>query len=1189
MRKMKTMDGNNAAAHIAYGFTDVAAIFPITPSSTMAEHVDEWSAQGRKNIFGQTVRVAEMQSEGGAAGAVHGSLQSGALTTTFTASQGLLLMIPNMYKIAGELLPCVFHVSARAVAANSLSIFGDHQDVMAARQTGFAMLAESSVQQVMDLAAVSHLAAIKGRIPFVNFFDGFRTSHEAQKIEVIEYDELAGLIDQDALNAFRRRALNPDHPVVRGTAQNPDVYFQEREISNSYYDAIPEIVESYMGEIKKLTGREYHLFNYYGAPDADRIIVAMGSACDVIEETVDYLNGKGEKVGLLTVHLYRPFSLEHFFRYIPKTVKKIAVLDRTKEPGSIGEPLYLDVKSAFYGKEWQPLIVGGRYGLGSKDVIPSHILPVFENLKLAVPKDRFTLSIVDDVTFTSLPAGEDIDTTPAGTTACKFWGLGSDGTVGANKAAVKIIGDHTDMYAQAYFAYDSKKSGGITVSHLRFGKKPIKSSYLINKADFVACHNQSYVNKYNVLAGLKPKGVFLLNCTWTPEELAEKLPGFMKRYIAKNEIQFYTLDGAGIAQSLGLGGRINMVMQSAFFKLAAIIPMADAVKYLQQAVVDDYGNQGQKVIDMNYAAIEKGMASIVKIEVPADWKDAADTPRDVKTVACACSSESVAKDLPSFVEELLIPMNRQEGDNLPVSAFKELADGTFPVGTAAFEKRGIALNVPEWQIEHCIQCNQCAFVCPHASIRPVLATEAEMKAAPEGFTAKAAIGAKDLQFRIAVSPLDCIGCGNCAQVCPAKEKALVMKPFESQQGQAPLWDYAMSVAPKANPMNKETVKGSQFETPLLEFSGACGGCGETPYAKLVTQLFGDRMMIANATGCSSIWGASAPSMPYTKNHLGHGPAWANSLFEDNAEYGYGMFLGVKQSRQRLAADIEAAAKLPVSDELKAAFADWLANIDNGAGTRERAAKLTSLLATEKGGDALLNSIYANKDFLVKRSHWIFGGDGWAYDIGFGGLDHVLAMNEDVNVMVFDTEVYSNTGGQSSKSTPTAAIAKFAASGKRTKKKDLGMIAMSYGYVYVAQIAMGADKNQTLKAIAEAEAYPGPSLIIAYAPCINHGLKAGMGASQLEEKKAVEAGYWGMYRYNPALLEQGKNPFSLDSKEPTASFKEFLMGEVRYSSLKKQFPEQADALFDKTEKDAKERLQTYKRLVKSYAEAAEGKA
>ena len=1183
------MDGNNAAAHIAYAFTDVAAIFPITPSSTMAEYVDEWSALGQKNIFGQTVKVAEMQSEGGAAGAVHGSLQSGALTTTFTASQGLLLMIPNMYKIAGELLPGVFHVSARAVAANSLSIFGDHQDVMATRQTGFALLAESSVQQVMDLSAVAHLAAIKGRVPFLNFFDGFRTSHEAQKIEVMEYDELAKLIDQEALNAFRRRSLSPDHPVVRGTAQNPDIYFQEREVSNSYYEAIPGIVEEYMGEINKLTGRDYHLFNYYGAQDADRIIIAMGSVCDVVEETVDYLNARGEKVGLLTVHLYRPFSLEHFFRYIPKTVKKIAVLDRTKEPGSIGEPLYLDVKSAFYGTEWQPVIVGGRYGLGSKDVIPSHILPVFENLKLPVPKDRFTVSIVDDVTFTSLPAGPDIDTTPAGTTACKFWGLGSDGTVGANKAAVKIIGDHTDMYAQAYFAYDSKKSGGITVSHLRFGKKPIKSSYLINKADFVACHNQSYVNKYDVLAGLKPKGVFLLNCTWSAEELDEKLPGFMKRFIAKNEIQFYTIDGAGIAQQLGLGGRINMVMQSAFFKLAAIIPLEEAVKYLQKAVVDDYGNQGQKIIDMNYAAIEKGMESAVKISVPEAWKNAQDKARDIQHVACACSSEAVIDDLPAFVEELMVPMNRQEGDNLPVSAFKGREDGTFPVGTSAYEKRGIALNVPEWQIEHCIQCNQCAFVCPHASIRPALATESEMKAAPAGFTAKAAVGAKELQFRIAVSPLDCIGCGNCAQVCPAKEKALVMKPFESQLGQAPLWDYAMSLAPKANPMNKETVKGSQFETPLLEFSGACGGCGETPYAKLVTQLFGDRMMIANATGCSSIWGASAPSMPYTKNHLGQGPAWANSLFEDNAEYGYGMFLGVKQSRQRLANDIAAASKLAVSDELKAAFEDWLANIDNGAGTRERAAKLIALLENEKGSDALLNSIYENKDFLVKRSQWIFGGDGWAYDIGFGGLDHVLAMNEDVNVLVFDTEVYSNTGGQSSKSTPTAAIAKFAASGKRTKKKDLGMIAMSYGYVYVAQISMGADKNQTLKAIAEAEAYPGPSLIIAYAPCINHGLKAGMGASQLEAKKAVEAGYWGMYRYNPALLEQGKNPFSIDSKEPTASFKEFLMGEVRYSSLQKQFPEQAEALFVKTEQDAKERLESYKRMAKSFAEAVAAKA
>jgi pyruvate-ferredoxin/flavodoxin oxidoreductase len=1188
MKKMKTMDGNNAAAHIAYAFTDVAAIFPITPSSTMAEYVDEWSAQGLKNIFGQNVRVAEMQSEGGAAGAVHGSLQSGALTTTFTASQGLLLMIPNMYKIAGELLPGVFHVSARAVAANSLSIFGDHQDVMATRQTGFALLAESSVQQVMDLAAVAHLAAIKGRVPFLNFFDGFRTSHEAQKIEVMEYEDLAKLVDQEALNAFRRRALNPDHPVVRGTAQNPDIYFQEREVSNSYYDAIPAIVEEYMGEISKLTGREYHLFNYYGAEDADRIIIAMGSVCDVIEETVDYLNGKGEKVGLLTVHLYRPFSLEHFFKFIPKTVKKIAVLDRTKEPGSIGEPLYLDVKSAFYGTDWQPVIVGGRYGLGSKDVIPSHIVPVFDNLKLPKPKDRFTVSIVDDVTFTSLPVGQDIDTTPPGTTACKFWGLGSDGTVGANKAAIKIIGDHTNMYAQAYFAYDSKKSGGITVSHLRFGKQPIKSSYLINKADFVACHNQSYVDKYDVLAGLKPKGVFLLNCTWTAEELEDKLPGFMKRFIANNGIQFYTIDGAGIAQQLGLGGRINMVMQSAFFKLASIIPLEEAVQYLKDAVVNDYGNQGQKIIDMNYAAIEKGMESAVKISVPDSWKTAADRESDIQKIACACSSTNVADDLPGFVKELMVPMNRQEGDSLPVSAFKGREDGTFPVGTSAYEKRGIAMNVPEWQIEHCIQCNQCAYVCPHAAIRPILISEAEMEAAPAGFTAKPAVGAKDLKFRMAVTPLDCIGCGNCAQVCPAKEKALVMQPFESQLVQAPLWDYAMTLAPKANPMNKASVKGSQFETPLLEFSGACGGCGETPYAKLVTQLFGDRMMIANATGCSSIWGASAPSMPYTKNHLGQGPAWANSLFEDNAEYGYGMFLGVSQSRQRLAAEIKAALELPVTAELKAAFSDWLANIENGEGTRDRASKIITLLEQEKGADSLLNSIYENKDFLVKRSHWIFGGDGWAYDIGFGGLDHVLAMNEDVNVMVFDTEVYSNTGGQSSKSTPTAAIAKFAASGKRTKKKDLGMIAMSYGYVYVAQIAMGADMNQTLKAIAEAEAYPGPSLIIAYSPCINHGLKAGMGASQLESKKAVAAGYWGMYRYNPTLLAQGKNPFSLDSKEPTASFQEFLMGEVRYSALKQQFPEQADELFAKTELDAKERLDNYKRLVKSFADQVQAK-
>ena len=1172
MRKMKTMDGNTAAAHISYAFTEVAAIYPITPSSPMAEHVDEWVAQGRKNIFGQPVKVVEMQSEAGAAGALHGSLQAGALTTTYTASQGLLLMIPNMYKVAGELLPGVFHVSARALAANSLNIFGDHQDVMAARQTGFALLAESSVQQVMDLSAVAHLAAIKSRVPFLSFFDGFRTSHEVQKIEVLEYDELGKLVDQDALNAFRRRALNPDHPVVRGTAQNPDIYFQEREISNSYYEAIPEIVEGYMAEISKMTGREYHLFNYYGAEDADRIIVAMGSVCEAIEETVDYLNSKGEKVGLLTVHLYRPFSLEHFFKYIPKTVKKIAVLDRTKEPGSIGEPLYLDVQSAFYGKEWQPVIVGGRYGLGSKDVIPSHIVPVFDNLKLDKPKNRFTISIVDDVTFTSLPAGQDIDTSTPGTTACKFWGLGSDGTVGANKSAIKIIGDYTDMYAQAYFAYDSKKSGGITVSHLRFGKQPIRSPYLINKADFVACHNQSYVNKYDVLQGLKRGGIFLLNCIWNEQELEEKLPAQMKRYIADNNIQFYTVDAVKIAQELGLGGRINMIMQAAFFKLANIIPVETAVKYLKQAVEQSYGNKGQKIVDMNNAAIDQGISAIVKVNVPAAWSSVQD-------------EAAAAAEVPAFIKNILIPMNRQEGDSLPVSAFVGMEDGTFPAGTAAYEKRGIAIDVPEWQIDKCIQCNQCSYVCPHATIRPILVNGEEAQAAPAGFTVKPAIGAKDLSFRLAISPLDCAGCGNCAQVCPAKEKALVMKPLESQLEQAPLWDYAMQVSPKANPANPLTVKGSQFEQPLLEFSGACAGCGETPYAKLITQLFGDRMMIANATGCSSIWGASAPATPYTTNHRGHGPSWAKSLFEDNAEYGLGMYLGVKQVRTRLAADIEAALQLPVSADLKAALQAWLDNKDNGNNTRAIADNIIGLLEAEAAGHALLQSIYENKDFLVKRSHWIFGGDGWAYDIGFGGLDHVLASGEDVNVFVFDTEVYSNTGGQSSKATPAAAIAKFAASGKSTKKKDLGMMAMSYGYVYVAQISMGADKNQTLKAIAEAEAYPGPSLIIAYAPCINHGLKVGMGNSQLEAKKAVDSGYWSMYRFNPTLKEAGKNPFTLDSKEPTADFREFLMGEVRYSSLKKQFPEQAEQLFAKTEKDAAERRESYKRLAKQFDEAA----
>ncbi|WP_050606954.1 pyruvate:ferredoxin (flavodoxin) oxidoreductase [Clostridium niameyense] len=1164
MRRMKTMDGNTAAAYISYAFTDVAAIYPITPSSPMAEHVDEWVSQGKKNIFGQEVKVMEMQSEAGASGAVHGSLQAGALTTTYTASQGLLLMIPNMYKIAGELLPGVFHVSARALAANSLNIFGDHQDVMAARQTGFALLAESSVQQVMDLSSVAHLAAIKGRVPFLNFFDGFRTSHEIQKIEVLEYDELEKLVDMDSVKAFRRSGLNPDHPAIRGTAQNPDIYFQEREVSNEYYNKLPDMVEEYMGKISEITGREYHLFNYYGAKDADRLIVAMGSVCETIKETIDYLTEKGEKVGLLEVHLYRPFSLDHFFKYIPKTVKKIAVLDRTKEPGSAGEPLYLDVKNAFYGKEWQPLIVGGRYGLGSKETFPANITSVFDNLKKEEPKDGFTIGIVDDVTNTSLEIGEHINTTAKGTTECKFWGLGSDGTVGANKSAIKIIGDHTDMYAQGYFAYDSKKSGGVTISHLRFGKEPIRSPYLITEADFIACHNQSYVYKYNVLDGLKKGGNFLLNTIWTPEEIDEKLPAEMKRYIAKNGIQFYTINAVKIAQEIGLGGRINMICQAAFFKLSNIIPVEDAVKYLKDAVVTNYGRKGQKIVDMNNAAIDKGIDALVKIEIPSSWKDAVEEKVE-------------EKEAPAFVKNILEPMNRQEGDKLPVSTFKGMEDGTFPSGTAAYEKRGIAISVPEWQMDKCIQCNQCAYVCPHAVIRPTLLTDEEVKNAPEGFNAKPAVGAKGLNFRITISPLDCTGCGSCAEVCPAKEKALIMKPAATQEKEAINWEYAEKLAPKANPMNKKSVKGSQFEKPLLEFSGACAGCGETPYAKLVTQLFGDRMMVANATGCSSIWGASAPSMPYTKNHRGHGPAWANSLFEDNAEFGLGMYLGVKQIREKVADDIAAAMETSISEELKAALKDWFDNKDLGEGSRERADKVIEILENEKGNNELLNAIYENKDFLVKRSQWIFGGDGWAYDIGYGGLDHVLASGEDVNVLVFDTEVYSNTGGQSSKATPTAAIAKFAASGKKTKKKDLGMMAMSYGYVYVAQIAMGADKNQTLKAIAEAEAYDGPSLIIAYAPCINHGLKVGMGCSQLEEKKAVESGYWSLYRFNPVLGEEGKNPFSLDSKEPKSSFKEFLMGEVRYASLAKQFPDQAEKLFDKTEKDAKERLENYKRL------------
>ena len=1166
MVKMKTMDGNTAAAYISYAFTDVAAIYPITPSSPMAEVVDEWAAQGKKNIFGQTVKLMEMQSEAGASGAVHGSLQAGALTTTYTASQGLLLMIPNMYKMAGELLPAVFHVSARALATSSLSIFGDHQDVMAARQTGFALLAEGSVQEVMDLAGVAHLSAIKGRVPFLNFFDGFRTSHEIQKIEVMDYANLEKLLDKDAVDAFRKRGLNPDNPVIRGTAQNPDIYFQTREAVNTYYNALPEIVENYMGEISKLTGREYHLFNYYGAEDAEDIIIIMGSASETVRTVVEKLNAEGRKVGVLVVHLYRPFSIEHFMGAIPQSVKRIAVLDRTKEPGAFGEPLYLDVRAAFYASDRKPMIIGGRYGLGSKDLLPGDIVAVFDNLASAEPKNNFTISITDDVTNTSLPCVAGVDVTPAGTKGCKFWGLGSDGTVGANKSAIKIIGDYTDMYAQGYFSYDSKKSGGVTVSHLRFGHTPIMAPYLIDAADFVAVHNQSYVHKYDVTAGLKKGGTFLLNCNWKPEELDAQLPGQLKRYIAKNDIKFYIIDAVKIAQEIGLGGRINMIMQSAFFKLADIIPLADAVKYLKDAVEHSYGKKGQNIVDMNNAAIDKGIDAIVAVEVPVSWAEAGDTAAEAAT-----GNE--------FVDKLLVPMNKLEGDKLPVSAFTDYADGTFPSGTAAYEKRGIAIDVPEWQMDTCIQCNQCAFVCPHAAIRPVLMTEEEAAKAPATLPSKPAIGAKGLLFSMSISPLDCTGCGNCAQVCPApKGKALVMKPLDTQLEKAAAWDYSQKeVAPKANPLNKKTMKGIQFEQPLLEFSGACAGCGETPYAKLVTQLVGDRMMIANATGCTSIWGASAPSMPYTKNCQGHGPSWANSLFEDNAEYGLGMFLGVKQSRERVEDMVKAMLEGELPEDLKVALTDWLEHVNDSEGTRERADALTAALEKYKDNCDKCAALYDEKQFFVKRSHWIFGGDGWAYDIGYGGLDHVLASGENVNVMVFDTEVYSNTGGQSSKSTPTAAIAKFAASGKKTKKKDLGMMAMSYGYVYVAQVAMGADKNQTLKAIAEAEAYDGPSLIIAYAPCINHGLKVGMGCSQLEEKRAVDCGYWATYRFNPELKEQGKNPFILDSKEPTANFRDFLMGEVRFSSLQKMFPDTAEALFEKTEKDAKTRLDGYKKL------------
>ena len=1176
---MKTVDGNTAAAHVAYAFTDVAAIFPITPSSNMAEAVDDWSAQGRKNIFGQKVNVVEMQSEAGAAGAFHGSLQAGALTTTFTASQGLLLMLPNMYKVAGGLLPGVFHVSARALATSALSIFGDHQDVMAARQTGCVLLASGSVQEVADIAPVAHLAAIEGKLPFIHFFDGFRTSHEIQKVELLEYSDYASLLNMEAVKAFRDSALSPNHPVTRGTAQNDDIYFQTREASNKYYNNIVGVVEKYMAKMSELTGRKHGLFNYYGDENAKNIIIAMGSVTETIEETIDYLNAKGGSYGLVKVHLYRPFSNKHLLEAIPASAERICVLDRTKEPGSTGEPLYLDVRNAFFDVENAPMIIGGRYGLGSKDVTPTDIKTVFDNLTSEKPKNNFTLGIVDDVTNTSLEKSESIKIAHPGTVRCKFWGLGSDGTVGANKQAIKIIGDNTDKYAQAYFAYDSKKSGGITMSHLRFGDAPIRSTYLIDEADYIACHNQSYVNQYDLLKGLKEGGVFVLNTIWSQEELEQHLPAKMKKFIADNNINFYTVNATKIAQEIGLGNRINMIMQSAFFKLAAIIPETEAVEYLKDSIKKAYGKKGEKVVNMNFEAVEAGLNALVKIDVPANWSNAEELEM------------AVDSDEPEFIKNILRPMNAQEGNNLPVSAFEGLEDGTFPAGTAAYEKRGVAVNVPEWITDNCIQCNQCAYVCPHACIRPVLVNEEEAANAPESFNTKKAIGKgfEGLQYRMQVSPMDCTGCGNCADICPAKQKALVMKPLDTQEVEVENWAFAVDttkVAPKGDIMAPTTVKGSQFRQPLIEFSGACAGCGETPYIKLVTQLFGDRMMIANATGCSSIWGGSAPSTPYTVNHEGKGPSWANSLFEDNAEFGYGMMLGVKQMRNKIAETMQTLLTMDICESAKEAFNAWLEVREDGEASKAASEKVLEVLAgtcscADEEVKSLLAEIESRKDYLVKRSQWILGGDGWAYDIGYGGLDHVLASGENVNVLVFDTEIYSNTGGQASKSTPVAAMAKFAAAGKRSKKKDLGMMAMSYGNVYVAQVGMGADKNQLMKAIIEAEKHDGPSLIIAYSPCISHGLREGMGRAQANIEKAVKAGYWHLYRYNPQLKAEGKNPFTLDSKEPTESFREFLMGQVRYAAIAKQYPDVAEELFNMAEENAKERYNNYKRLAENF--------
>ncbi len=1173
-RKMKTMDGNQAAAHASYAYTEVAAIYPITPSSVMPEHVDEWATEGRKNIFGETVQVTEMQSEAGAAGAVHGSLAAGALTTTFTASQGLLLMIPNLYKVAGEQLPGVFHVSARALASHALSIFGDHSDVYACRQTGAAMLCESSVQEVMDLTPVAHCAALKGKLPFINFFDGFRTSHEIQKIETWDYEDLKDLVDMDAIDEFRKHALNPNHPCQRGSAQNPDIFFQAREACNPYYDAMPAIVQEYMDKVNAKIGTDYKLFNYYGAEDAEKVIIAMGSVCDTIEETIDYLRAAGEKVGVVKVRLYRPFCAQALIDAIPDTVKYINVLDRTKEPGAEGEPLYLDVVSALKGSKFDSIPVNcGRYGLGSKDTTPAQIVAVFNN----VDRKRFTIGIEDDLTHLSLEVGAPLVTTPEGTINCKFWGLGADGTVGANKNSIKIIGDNTDMYAQAYFDYDSKKSGGVTMSHLRFGKKPIKSTYLIHKANFVACHNPSYVNKYNMVQELVDGGTFLLNCSWDMEGLEKHLPGQVKAYIADHNIKFYTIDGIKIGKEIGLGGRINTVLQSAFFKLAAIIPEEEAIDLMKKAAKATYGRKGDKIVQMNYDAIDAGAKQVVEIQVPDSWKSCPDEGLFTPEV------KDGRADVVAFVKNIQSKVNSQEGNNLPVSAFVDYADGSTPSGSAEYEKRGIAVDIPVWKSENCVQCNRCAYVCPHAVIRPVALTEEELAKAPEGTEAIDMIGMPGLKFTMTVSAYDCTGCGSCVNVCPGKkgEKALVMENMEANAGSQKAFDFGREIEVKPEVVAKfkpATVKGSQFKQPLLEFSGACAGCGETPYAKLVTQLFGDRMYIANATGCSSIWGNSSPSTPYTVNAKGQGPAWSNSLFEDNAEFGYGMLLGQKAIRKRLKAEVETiAASDKASAEVKAACQEYLDTFNCGASNGDATDKLVAALA---GCDCdTCKDIVKNKDFLAKKSQWIFGGDGWAYDIGFGGVDHVLASGEDINIMVFDTEVYSNTGGQASKATKTGATAQFAAGGKETKKKDLAGIAMSYGYVYVAQIAMGADYNQTVKAIAEAEAYPGPSLIIAYAPCINHGIKKGMSKAQTEEQLAVECGYWNNFRFNPAA-EGAK--FTLDSKEPKEEgYQEFLDGEVRYNALKRSNPEKAARLFKKNEQEAMERYEYLKKLVTLY--------